>query len=555
MASVSNPSSVKVDLLIRANRIHTLQPGQSIQRALAVCGGRIWALSEEAHGLDAYIGPETHVIEKLEATVLPAFDDTHTHLVFAGLSQFDVPVHKAHDIEGILRLLRERAAQTKPGQLITTTANWQEFNLREQRLPTRQELDSVTTDHPILVKRGGHNVVANSYAFTLCGITPETQSPRGGHIGRDEQGRLDGLLQDSAIRLVDKIKPTVTLQSRIDGLEGASASYAATGIGCARDCLVSLDDLAAFKATNDAGKLHVRVRALISAIGISNMDEMDQLLSKMEPWRHLQTDPWLSIWGVKFAIDGGIEACATEEPYANAGSHECSVPVEFRGSLLWEPGKLFDAMDMVLRRGWRIGTHAFGDRAVRILLDVYERLLQRYPYLQPGTLVMEHGGLATADQRSRAVALNIPVTIQQPLLHDIAGIEAVYLGEERVSRMFPARAWLDEGAIVTGGSDYPVGIYGPMRSIWGMTSRQTVTGVKGFEHAITPTESVALHTTLAAKMLSESNVRGCLTPGRFADITVWPIDPLTVGDVQYLRDLSPLYTILGGQIKHAQREN
>src|SRR6185437_5364763 len=138
-----------------------------------------------------------------------------------------------------------------------------------------------------------------------------------------------------------------------------------------------------------------------------------------------------------------------------------------------------------VRRGWRVGTHAYGDRAVRVLLDVYERVRHDIPGLPEGTLVMEHGGLAGAKQRERAVALGIPVTIQQPLQHDTAEVEREFWGPERVAALFPARQWLDQGALVAAGSDFPVGQFGAMRSVWGLTTRQTVIGVQGSEHAIT----------------------------------------------------------------------
>lgn len=544
--------SLHADILVRAKSIFTLQEGQSVYRSLAVRGDRIWALSENSKGLNSSIGPETKVIDEPDATVLPAFDDTHTHLIFAGLSQFDVPVHEADSIPEMLKLIQERVSTTEPGSWICTTTNWQDYNLREQRLPTLEELDSVSTEHPIIVKRGGHTVVANSPALRLAGITSETPSPQGGLIGRDEQGRLNGLVMDSAVRMIDSVRPSASREIRIKGLEAASASYAMTGTGCVRDCFVSLHDLALLKEAHDSGKLHVRVRALITTVGMTSVAEIDQLLSDMEQWRSLQTDTWLSVWGVKFMVDGGIEGGATEEPYCRSTGHDCGPPGGYRGILLWNDlDTLVDAMDLVIRRGWRIGTHAYGDRAVRHLLDAYERVLLRHPNLPSGTLVIEHGGLATAGERSRAAALGIPVTIQQPLLHDVAAVQAVYWGEDRVSRLFPAREWLDIGALVAGGSDYPVGSYGPMRSVWGMTSRQTVAGVKGPEHAISPAEAIALHTTLAARLLRESDVRGMLTPGRFADLTIWPIDPSSVDSVSDLRDLSPLYTIIGGHIKHS----
>lgn len=94
-------------------------------------------------------------------------------------------------------------------------------------------------------------------------------------------------------------------------------------------------------------------------------------------------------------------------------------------------------------RDWWVGTHAYGDRAVRVLPHVCECVLERNPDLPTGTLVLEHGGLAGPEQRVRAVALGIPATIQQPLLHDTAEAEEGLWDPERVARLFPARGWID----------------------------------------------------------------------------------------------------------------
>jgi predicted amidohydrolase YtcJ len=244
---------------------------------------------------------------------------------------------------------------------------------------------------------------------------------------------------------------------------------------------------------------------------------------------------------VKFCFDGGLEAGATEEPYACDHAYS--------GILTWEPDALAEAVEAVIRRGWRVGTHAYGDRAVRILLDVYERVLANNPGLPAGTLVMEHGGLAGAEQRARAAKLGIPVTIQQPLLHDTAEVEREYWGPERVAELFPARGWLDQGAQVTAGSDFPVGQFGAMRSVWGLTTRQTVIGVQGPQHAVTYDEAVLLHTVNAAWLTGESHTRGSLTPGRLADLTVWNRDPAGCAD-DVRRDLLPTHTIVGGRFTH-----
>ncbi|MDH6127293.1 hypothetical protein P3T39_004268 [Kitasatospora sp. GP82] len=315
----------------------------------------------------------TTVFDLPQSTVLPAFDDTHTHLIFAGHSAHDVPVHQARTIAEFLDLIRQRAATTPEGRWIRTTTNWQELNLAERRMPTAAELDQAADRHPVLVKRGGHNDVVNTYALRLAGITDHAPDPAGGVIGRDADGRLNGRLIDNALGLVERLVPTQDRALRIAGLRLASGQYAAAGVGTVRDCAVSLDDYSVLLAAREAGALSARVRALISAIGLSSAAEVEDLLDAMEDWRY-DADPWLRVWGVKFVLDGGLEAGATEEPYA------CDHA--FSGTLTWEPDALAEAVEAVVRRGWRVGTHAYGDRAVRILLDVYERVLRNSPGLR-----------------------------------------------------------------------------------------------------------------------------------------------------------------------------
>ncbi|MET7777432.1 amidohydrolase [Streptomyces sp. NPDC005388] len=526
------------DLVIRADAVHTLVPGQAPQRALAVRGDRIAALSRDPNGLDHWVTARTTVHDLPGATVLPAFDDTHTHLIYAALGAHDVPVHQARTIPEFLDLIRQRAEVTPEGEWIRTTTNWQELNLAERRMPTAAELDRATDRHPVLVKRGGHNDIVNTYALRLAGISEDTPVPPGGVIGRDADGRLDGRLIDNALGLVERLVPAPDRSQRIDGLRLATSQYAATGIGTVRDCAVTPEDYKVLLAARESGALSTRVRALISALGLTGVAQVEDLLDVMEDWRY-DSDPWLRVWGVKFGLDGGLEAGATEEPYACDHS--------FSGTLTWEPDALVEAVEAVVRRGWRVGTHAYGDRAVRILLDVYERVLSRNPGLPAGTLVMEHGGLAGPEQRARAVELGIPVTIQQPLLHDTAEVEEGFWGPERVARLFPARGWIDPGAQVSAGSDFPVGQFGAMRSVWGMTTRQTVIGVKGPEHAITYQEALALHTTNAARLCGDQSLRGTLTPGRLADLTVWDQDPAHCPS-DALRDLNPTHTIVGGLV-------
>ncbi|MET8629010.1 amidohydrolase [Kitasatospora sp. NPDC004669] len=544
--SAGKTDHTPTDLLIRAAAVHTLDPGRAPdeppQRVVAVTGGRITALSPEPDGLDALIGPDTELVDAPDATVLPAFDDTHTHLILAGHSVHGVPVHRARNLAEFLGLIREHAARTPAGAWIRTTVNWQEVLLAEQRMPTTRELDAATADHPVLVRRGAYNMVLNSAALRLAGITEATEAPPGGVIERDEQGRLTGRLINRAIELVERVLPRPDLTERIAGLRAASEDFAATGIGTVRDCLVPVEDLDVLDAARAEDALAVRVRVLVSGFAARTPEQVDALLDRMDEWQaNGRDDDRLRLWGVKFGIDGGFEAGALEEPYQG---QPC-----YHGRLLWEPEELVAAVDRVVERGRRVGVHAWGDRGLRVLLDVFEQVLKRRPGLPPGTLVVEHGGLARADQRARAIALGIPVTVQHPLLHDGALTQQRVWGEERTAALFPLREWLDEGAQLSAGSDFPVGPYGAMVSVWGMTTRDTTAGVVGPEHAIERAEAVALHTVNAARLTGESSVRGSLRPGHLADLTLWLLDPLSC-PVDALRELRPVRTVVGGRTVH-----
>ncbi|PYC83175.1 amidohydrolase [Streptomyces tateyamensis] len=531
------------DLLLRAGRIHTLVPGLPPQRSLAVRGERVLALAESAHGLDGLAGPATTLLDLPAASVLPAFDDTHTHLIAAADSAHDVAVDSARSIAELVALVRARAERTPPGEWIRTAGHWQELNLAERRFPTAAELDRATERHPVLVLRGVHNQALNSLALRRCGIDADTPDPVGGRIVRDAAGRPVGHLQ-GGLALIRPQLPVPDPATRLEGLRLASHAFAATGIGTVRDANCSPADLAALQQLRDRGELGCRVRVLLGTLGFSTLRQVDRLLDEMAAWEGAEDD-WLRVWGVKFWLDGGIESAALDAPYCPA---HCPTP-GYTGQFAWDPAELEAAVERVVRRGRRVGVHAYGDRGVRSLLDLFERVQQRVPGLPPGTLVMEHGGLADPQQRRRAVRLGVPVTVQQPLLHDVAAVQAQYWGRERVAALFPVRGWLEAGAEVSAGSDYPVGAFGATHSLYGLTTRATVDGVLGPEQAVDRAAAIALHTTAAARLNGESRLRGQLAPGRLADLTIWPEDPTTVPE-QRLDGLLPSHTLLGGRLVH-----
>src|SRR5215467_10843073 len=177
LSSASPHAPCLADRLIRAGAIYSMVQHRTVYRAIAIRDEWIVAVSQDPHGLDGLISAGTQVLDAPNVTILPAFEDTHNHLMLAAQNMGLVPVDRAHSLAEFLDLIRQRAAQTPPGTWIQTSAAWHEVNLAEGRLLTAPELDEATPDRPVVVRRGGHVVVANSLALTLGGITRDTPDP------------------------------------------------------------------------------------------------------------------------------------------------------------------------------------------------------------------------------------------------------------------------------------------------------------------------------------------------------------------------------------------
>jgi predicted amidohydrolase YtcJ len=238
-------------------------------------------------------------------------------------------------------------------------------------------------------------------------------------------------------------------------------------------------------------------------------------------------------------LDGGAEGGALDESYVNNPG--------YWGHLLWKPDNLFTLTNFAVRRGWRVGTHAIGDRAVRTLLDLYEQVNRENPGLRHGALVLEHGFLADATQRARAIRLGIPVTVQHPLLYTLGSVLFEGWGEQRTREIMPVRAWLDEGASLSAGTDYPVSPFNPGLSLWGMVTRGTLkVGIQGPEYAIDQYTAVQLYTVAGAQLNGESQRRGTLEPRRLADLVAFRSNPITC-PIDDLPELSLVFTMVGGR--------
>jgi hypothetical protein len=521
------------DLVVRANVVHTFDDSAETT-AFAVRDGVVVATSghdAEAGLLRAWTGPDTEVIDDPGLVVLPAFVDTHCHLMLAARSVFGVPVTEARTIADVLDAIRQRAANTPAGHWIVTSANWHEYQLAERRLPTAHELDQATTDHPILVLRGGHNAVVNSLGLRVAGIDRDTPDAQGGVVFRDAAGNPTGWLQDLAMAPVMKVLPPTPPEIMADAAVRTSEIFAAHGLGTVRDPAVSPDEWQVYTKIAEDGRLAVRSLPMIMTTPASIGDSVTSYLDDLEAGGITPGagTGLLRLWGLKFVLDGGAEAAAMSEPYANRP--------DFFGELLWDTADLAEALATCARRGWPVGTHAFGDRAVGVLLDAISTVIDREGPLRPGLLVVEHGGLLAQDRIAQAAALGVHITVQHALVTGLAEPFAEAFGRERTGDLMPIRELLDASAWISAGTDHPIGPLDPLAGVYGMTTRAT--------HAISRTEALRLYTVAGAGFLDQYT-GSPLRPGAPADFVAYPVDPLTC-PVDDLRILKPTLTAVNGR--------
>ena len=531
---------LRLDYLIRAGTIHSMT-GKTY-RSVGLRGAEIAAASAEPDGLDDLTGHSTAVVDASDLTLLPAFADSHEHLIEASRNTLLVPVDTARSVAEFTGLVADAARDATPGKWILTTIAWHESNLAENRVPTLAELDAAAPDHPVLARRGGHFAVVNSAALRAAGVSADTPDPPGGKIGRLADGSRDGTLEGGAVYQVAAFAPGPSRAELAAALGTTSAAYGALGVGTIREAMTTLDDLAAYTDAWEQGLLQVRVRLMMRVPSEPELST-DQALALIRGLgaRSGFGDDWLRIWGLKLVMDGGVEGAALEDPYANDPGNS--------GHLNWEPAAMTQVCAEAVRRGWRIGTHAVGDRALRTLLDVYEAVVEQTGPVPPWTLVIEHGMVSDAAQRDRAVRDGFGVTVQYPVLWNMGSEMLRTWGPERTRRVTPLDQWLAAGADLAAGTDI-VQPFNPMTNVWGMVTRGTKSaGIQGPGHAISIGTALELYTMGTAALNHEQDRLGSITPGNLADLVAYPLDPLTAAP-DGLAELTPAFTIVGGRATH-----
>ena len=534
------------DLVLINGHIYTADDSVGMVDGLAVRDGRIMlaGTSEQALGLS---GDRTRVLDLDGRFAMPGFNDAHGHLASAALQSLNLNLSDIGSMEDLKSAVAAQAENREPGSWIYGRG-WDESLWQNRRMPTRDDLDEVSTRHPIFIERAdGHSAVVNSHALEQAGIEAGTSDPEGGIIVRDEAGRATGWLKEKAANGVEALIPDPTPEQWKEGLIAALGDALENGVTSIQDDSLRMGSrgeavVEILEAMKSNDELPLRITTWLA---------FESAVPVLEEWRDRlgTSDPWLKAGLLKTNIDGsgGSLSAAMLEPY--------TTDPENRGLLLMEPERL---NQMVIERdaaGFQIGIHTIGDRANRLILDAFEMALETNGRRDSRHRV-EHAQFLHDDDIGRFAPLGVIASMQAcHLLSDMRWAPQI-LGADREHEGYRWNSLLRSGARIAFGTDFPVEPINPMRGLYASVTREAEEGGPpgGWipSEAITIEQAIHAYTVDSAYAEFEENRKGRLVAGQLADIVVLSRD-ITAIDAPQILDTEVLTTIIDGVVRYERK--
>lgn len=542
MAEPAGEVLVHPERILYDGKILTVDEDFSVSEALAIRDGRFLAVGETTD-IRPLAGPETDEIDLDGRTVIPGLVDSHIHLRQVGVDLDRVPLFEATRIDGVLDAIGDEAATTPDGEWVLAGWGWHESQLEEKRLPRRSELDEVAPDNPVFIPRGYHVAILNSLALERAGIDSETEDPEGGTIVRDpETGEPNGVLLETAREeLAEPVLPARGYEDFVADIERAMGELNSRGVTAALEPGLQRDELRAYMDVQERGEATVRTDALVRVYDMDDVEEMSAYFA-----RDFGNERF-KIGGTKYMIDGGVEGAKLREPYnVVEGVQEQS---EYYGHLILPPGGEEELREMAARiaeLGHQLQTHAVGDAAMEVLVDIYEEADQ-HASIEDLRWTVIHVFLPTAKVLDKLEELGAHCAVQNHPTYLGQNMRELW-GEERAARAIPLDTLSERAFTVGGGTDAPIVPWFPFESLWWMVTRKTVTaGTLGEDEAISREDALRLWTRDGAYTMAWEDEIGSIEPGKRADLAVLDTDYLTC-PADDIRDIGVDLTMLGGDV-------
>jgi predicted amidohydrolase YtcJ len=529
------------DFIFVNGNIHTVNERQRHAQAVAVKDQRI-VFVDSNQDAAKFRGAKTRIIDLGGHTVVPGMTDSHCHIFGIGEREMNLNLEGTHTREDFLAKVKERVAKTEPGKWITGRG-WIETFWKPPQFPTRQDLDAIAPDNPVFLTRAdGHAAIANTAALKSAKIDKDTPNPFGGQILKTN-GEPNGMLLDNAMDLVATNIPKPTDAEREQALLLGINREIKLGWCEIQNAGSHKEDVDLIKKAFDAGKIKIRFINAIYGPG----EDAQRFLREgptINACDHLFTQRT-----IKVIFDGalGSRGAALLKPYSDAP--------DTSGYLTEKSEELRPMFEEALRHGIQVETHAIGDRANRLILDLYENAFKTVPpnerkIAEPRWRV-EHAQILNPVDIPRFVMLGVVPSMQPS--HAISDLffAPSRLGVDRLAGTYAWQTLIKSGCIIAGGSDAPVERGEPMIEFYAAVARKSVKGFSGEgwhpEQAVSREQALKMFTIWPAYAAFEENDKGSIESGKLADFTVLSSDIMKIPEPEILKTRCVM-TVIGGEV-------
>ena len=545
------------DIILHSGKIITVDEQFSIAQALAIERERIVSVGSNAV-VAALAGPQTQLIDLGGKTVLPGLIDSHTHPLGAAMYEFDHPVPDMETIGDVLAYFRDRAKVVPEGEWIRLQ---QVFitRLREQRYPTRAELDDAAPNHATYF-RTGPDASLNSLALRLSGIDREFRIPQGvlGRIERDADGHPTGIIRSGAHLIAFReSQKRPTSQDKRRRLKELLAAYNKVGLTSIADRNASAEALELYEDLLEAGELTARVFVSFAVNAQRPLEDIESTISKLARHPRRRRDSMLWLRGIKFFMDGGMltGSAFMREPWGVSDVYSIADP-SYRGMRFVPPGKAYAITRLALTRGLQPTAHCVGDGAVHALIDAYAEINDEFRVREMRPCIT-HSNFMSPDAIERMAAIGIVADLQPAWIERDGATLLKQFGEARLRYFQPYESLRSAGVTVGGGSDHmqkvgsmrSINPYNPFFGMWITLRRHPrwTDSVMQPEQQLTREDAIRLYTINNAYITFTEDEKGSLEAGKLADLIVLDRDILEC-PTDEVKDIQVKQTYLGGKL-------
>jgi predicted amidohydrolase YtcJ len=541
---VSPLAAQSADLVFRHATVYTVDAAHPTAQAVAVKDGKIVYAGADA-GVTRYIGTATRTLDLAGRFVFPGFADAHGHFPAIGAREMTLNLEGTRSEDEFLARVAAAVRQKKPGEWVTGRG-WIETFWVPQAFPTRQDLDKIAPNNPVwLTRADGHASVANSAALRLASVVGTTPNPPGGNINVDRDGQPTGMLIDHAQGLVERLVPRPTEAQLDSALMLAAQRELRLGWTQVQDAHGTWNEVERMRKLYRNGQLRIRLYKAISGPGA----QADQLITQ-GPGATEFNDRF-QVRHIKFVMDGalGSRGAALLEPYSDDPGT--------RGLITTDTIAMQETLIRALRAGIQVETHAIGDRANRITLDMYAAAMKAVPpaerRVKEPRWRIEHSQIVNPADIPRFKQLGIIASMQPS--HAIGDLffAPARLGVARLKGAYAWQSFFKLGVPVAGGTDAPVERGEPMIEFYAAVARKSLDGRSGLaaewhpEERVTRDQALKMFTWFPAFAAFEEDRHGSIKVGKAADFTVLDQDIMRIPEAQIPKTKNVM-TIIGGEI-------